>query len=47
MAKNYLHQKRFVPLSEVFNRIDQITADKIQEVANEIFSGSRFRLSYL
>ncbi len=46
MAKNYLHQKRFVPLSEVFNRIDQITADQVNAVANELFTSRRFRLSY-
>lgn len=46
MAKNYLHQKRLVPLSEVFNRIDQITADQVNAVANELFTSRRFRLSY-
>lgn len=46
MAKNFLHQKRFVPLSEVFNRIDQITADQVNAVANELFTSRRFRLSY-
>lgn len=46
MAKNFLHQKRFVPLSEVFNRIDQITADQVNAVANELFTSRRFRLNY-
>lgn len=47
MAKSFLHQKRFIPLSEVFANIDQVTADRINEVANEAFSGSRFQLTYV
>jgi len=47
MAKKYLHQNRDIPLSEVFSRIDQISSEKINEVANDIFSTSRFQLSYV
>lgn len=47
MAKSFLHQKRFTPLDEVFARIDQISSEKIIEVANDIFSTSRFQLSYV
>ena len=47
MAKNFLHQDRFVPLSEVFALIDEISVEKLNDVANQIFSSARFQLSYV
>lgn len=46
MAKNFLHRDRFVPLSEVFERLDEVTVDKLNQIANQVFSGHRFQLSY-
>jgi len=46
MAKNYLHFNRYMSLDELFSKIDAITTQEIQEVANEIFSSPLFELSY-
>lgn len=47
MAKNFLHQNRFVPLDEVFTRIDEVSVEKLNEVANRVFSSAHFQLSYV
>lgn len=48
LGKSFLHYNRYDTLPEVFARIEQVTAEEIQEVANEILAPERlFSLCYL
>lgn len=47
LGKNYLHYSHFNTLEEIFQRIESITSEQIQEVANEIFNENKlFSLIY-
>ena len=47
MAKNYLHHKRYIDLEEIFSKVDEISADQIKRVANELFISQPFELMYV
>lgn len=47
MGKAFLHFNRYTPLTDVYARIDRITAQEICEVAGGIFSVPSFELSYV
>lgn len=38
MAKCFLHYKRYEEKEEVFHRIEALTAQQLQDIANEMFS---------
>lgn len=38
LGKSFLHYNRYDTLSEVFAKVEKLTAEEIQEVANEIFA---------
>lgn len=47
LGKSYLHYNRYDTLPEVFAQIEEITAEQLQEVANEVFVPDRlFSLVY-
>lgn len=47
LGKSYLHYNRYDTLQEVFGKVEKVTAEEIQEVANEVFSpDSLFSLTY-
>lgn len=47
LGKSFLHFNRYEPLSEIFHKIEQITAEQILEVANEVLEPTQlFRLTY-
>ncbi|MBB4035722.1 putative Zn-dependent peptidase [Dysgonomonas hofstadii] len=47
LGKNFMHYNHFNSLEEVFNDIEAITSDQIQDIANEIFEENRlFSLLY-
>lgn len=47
MAKSYLHYDSYFPISEMFDRVDEIEPAKLQEIANNIFASENFfQLSY-
>ena len=37
MAKSYLHFNHYLPLEEVFSKIDAIKAEQLQELAEKLF----------
>lgn len=47
LAQNEMHFQRQVPLQEVVEKIDAVTADDIQEIADRIFSNSKTSLTIL
>jgi len=47
LAQNEMHFKRQVPLSEVVEKIDAVTTDDIQDIADMIFSNARASLTVL
>ncbi len=48
MAKSYLHFNHYLPLEEVFSRIDAINAVQLQELAEKLFSPEQlYRLKYV
>ena len=47
LAQNEMHFQRQVPLQEVVEKIDVVTADDIQEIADRIFSNSKTSLTIL
>lgn len=38
MAKCFLHYKHYEEKEEVFHRIEALTAQQLQDIANEMFS---------
>jgi predicted Zn-dependent peptidase len=47
LGKNFLHHNHFNTLEEVFERIESISSEQIQDVANEIFNENQlFSLIY-
>lgn len=47
LGKSFLHYNRYETLPEVFNKIESLTAEELQDVANEIFAPERlFSLIY-
>ena len=47
LGKSFLHYNRYDTLPEVFAKVEKLTAEQIQEVANEVFSPERlFSLIY-
>jgi predicted Zn-dependent peptidase len=38
MGKSFLHYGRYDSLAEVFQKIEAITAEQLQEIANEVFA---------
>lgn len=47
LGKSYLHHNRYDTLSEVFDKIQKVTAEQLQDVANEIYSEDKlFSLIY-
>lgn len=46
MAKQYLHFNRYMPLEDLFSRIDIVTSKQVKEVAREIFAAMPFELVY-
>ncbi|MFV0417666.1 MAG: M16 family metallopeptidase [Dysgonomonas sp.] len=47
IGKSFLHYNHFNSMEEVVNRIESVTSEQIQEVANEIFDEKKlFRLLY-
>lgn len=47
LGKNFLHHSHFSTLEEVFERVESITSQQIQDVANEIFDENQlFSLIY-
>lgn len=47
MGKAFLHFGRYIPLNDIYSRIDQIEPQEIKRVANEIFSTDPSLLSYV
>ncbi len=47
LAQNEMHFKRQVPLQEVVEKIDAVTADDIQDIADRLFSNSKTSLTVL
>jgi predicted Zn-dependent peptidase len=47
LGKNYLHHKRYIDLEEIFSKVDEISADQIKRVANELFISQPFELMYV
>ena len=47
LGKSFLHYNRYDTLPEVFSKVESLTAEEIQEVANEVFAPERlFSLIY-
>ena len=47
LGKSFLHYNRYDTLLEVFAKVERLTAEEIQEVANEVFAPERlFSLIY-
>lgn len=47
LGKSFLHYNRYDTLPEVFAKVEKLTAEQIQEVANEVFAPERlFSLIY-
>lgn len=47
LGKSFMHYNHFNSLDEIFTKVEAITADQLQEVANEIFDENRlFSLIY-
>ncbi|MEA5044352.1 MAG: insulinase family protein, partial [Petrimonas sp.] len=47
MAKSYLHFNHYLPLEEVFTRIDAVNAGQLQDLAKRLFVPERmFQLKY-
>ena len=47
LAQNEMHFQRQVPLQEVVEKIDAVTADDIQDIADRLFSNSKTSLTVL
>ncbi len=48
MGKSFLHLKKYDNLQQVYSKIDKITAEELQEIANEVFAENNlFRLTYI
>jgi predicted Zn-dependent peptidase len=47
LAQNEMHFERQVPLSEIVEKIDTVTTDDIQDIADMIFSNARASLTVL
>ena len=48
MAKSYLHLNHYLPLEEVFSRIDAISAAQLQQLAEKLFFPEQlYRLKYV
>jgi len=47
LAQNELHFDRYIPLQEVVDRIEQITADDITDLARDLFRTDRLALTLL
>ncbi|MDR3193936.1 MAG: insulinase family protein [Tannerella sp.] len=47
LGKTFLHRDRYEPLTEVFRKVDGVTAQQLQDIANELFDPERlFTLIY-
>lgn len=47
LGKSFMHYNHFSSLDEIFSKVDSITSEQVQEVANEIFDERNlFRLIY-
>ena len=48
LGKSFLHYNRYDTLPEIFSRIERLTAEEVQEVANEVLAPEKlFVLTYL
>ena len=48
LGKSFLHYNRYDTLPEIFARIERLTAEEVQEVANEVLAPEKlFVLTYL
>ena len=47
LAKNEIYFNRFLPVDEVIDRIDSVTAEQIEELSNELLRPEHLCLSLL
>ncbi|MDR1369641.1 MAG: insulinase family protein [Dysgonamonadaceae bacterium] len=48
MGKSFLHLNKYDNLQLIYSKIDRVTSEELQEIANEIFAGNNlFRLIYI
>jgi hypothetical protein len=47
MAKSFLHFNKYESLSQIYQRIDTLTADALLEIANEVYGENNlFSMTY-